>query len=105
MSSLDDRLKAFESKLKMDEEARFRINAKAVRLFGLWAAEKLGLQGAAAEDYAGEVVEADFDEPGIQDVLRKVKKDFSAKGIEVPDRELENHFTACLDQAKRQEVK
>lgn len=71
-STLDDRKNAFENKFKHDEELRFKVNSKAVSLFGLWAAQQLGITGAAAEAYADEVVDSDFDEPGIQDVLRKI---------------------------------
>lgn len=98
-SSFDDRHKAFENKFKVDEEFRFKVNARAVKYFGLWVAQQLGLSGADAEKYAEDVVDADFDEPGIQDVLRKVKKDFAAKGMEVTEHHLENEFKPHLAKA------
>lgn len=101
-SSFDDRQKAFENKFKMDEEFRFRVNARAVRLFGMWVAKQLGMSGKEAEAYSEEVVDADFDEPGIQDVLRKVQADFKAKGMDMTAHHLENEFKPFLEQAKRE---
>lgn len=100
-SSFDQRTQAFENKFKADEDLRFRVNAKAVQLFGLWAAEKLGLKDKAAEHYAGKVVDADFDEPGIQDVLRKVRQDLGDKGIDMTLHHLENEFNVHLAAAKK----
>lgn len=102
MTSLDDRKQAFENKFKMDEEFRFKVNARAVRLMGLWAAEQLGFGGGAeAEAYADEVVDADFEEPGNQDVFRKVQKDFALKGMDITLHHLENQFNIHLEQAKK----
>lgn len=101
-SSFDDRQKAHENKFKVDEETRFRVNARAVRLFGLWAAAQLGLSGADADAYAESVIEADFDEPGIKDVLRHVAKDFAAKGITMTEHHLENEFGVQLEKAKKE---
>lgn len=101
-SSIDDRQKAFENKFKLDEEQRFKANIKAVRLLGLLVAEKLGLTGEYAEKYAEEVVDSDFDEPGIQDVLRKVQKDLTAKGIEMTDHHLENEYSTLLQKVMKE---
>lgn len=101
-SSFDDRQKAFENKFKADEDFRFRVNARAVRLFGLWAAGKLGFTGAAAEKYAEEVLHADFDEPGIKDVIRKVQKDLKDKGIDATEHHLENEFHPFQQQAMKE---
>lgn len=101
MSSLDDRKQAFENKFKMDEEFRFKVNARAVKLLGYWAAEQLGITGAEADAYAEEVVESDFEEPGNQDVFRKVQKDFALKGMDVTIHHLENQFNVHLEEAKK----
>lgn len=101
-SSFDDRQKAFENKFKVDEEFRFKVNAKAVKLFGHWVAAQLGLTGADAEAYAEEVVDSDFDEPGIQDVLRKVQADFKKKGMDVTTHHLENEFKPHLAKAMKE---
>lgn len=75
MSSFDERERAFESKFAHDEEMKFRAEARRNKLLGLWAAELLGKTGDAANAYALEVVKADFEEPGHEDVVRKVAGD------------------------------
>ena len=82
MNTFDDRKKGFENKFAHDEELRFKATARRNKLLGLWAAEKLGLSGDAAESYAKEVVAADFEEAGDDDVVRKVLADFAAKKVE-----------------------
>lgn len=99
-SSFHEREKAFENKFKLDEETRFRVNARAVKLLGLWAAAQLGLDGADADAYAGEVIESDFDEPGPEDVFRKVHGDFTAKGLDISLHHIENQYLQHLDEAR-----
>ena len=91
MTTFDKREEGFEKKFAHDEELRFKANARRNKLLGLWAAEKLGLTGAAAEAYAKEVVMADFEEAGDDDVFRKVRKDFDAKGVAQSDQDIRNH--------------
>lgn len=100
-SSFDDRQKAFENKFKHDEELRFKVQSKAVRQFGLWAAGQLGKKGPEAETYADEVLDADFETHGVQDVIAKVKKDFAAKGIDMTAHHLENELNVHLAAAKK----
>jgi hypothetical protein len=102
MTTFDDREKAFESKFKHDQELLFRIYARRAKLVGLWAAEKMGKTGAAAEDYAKSVVRTDFDEPGHQDILRKVQADLAAAGTELSDHQLEKVMEEQLDAARQQ---
>jgi hypothetical protein len=83
MSSFDKREEGFEKKFALDEEQKFKAEARRNKLLGLWAAEKLGITGDAAAAYAKEVVAADFEEAGDQDVQNKVVKDFAAKGVAV----------------------
>jgi hypothetical protein len=78
MTTFDKREEGFEKKFALDEEQRFKAEARRNRLLGLWAAEKLGISGDAASAYAKEVVAADFEQPG--GVLHKVLKDLTAKG-------------------------
>jgi hypothetical protein len=85
MSSFDKREEGFEKKFAMDEEQKFKAEARRNKLLGLWAAEKLGISGDAAAAYAKEVVAADFEEAGDGDVLRKVSGDLAAKGIAVTE--------------------
>ncbi|MGF1606498.1 MAG: DUF1476 domain-containing protein [Rhodothalassiaceae bacterium] len=86
MTNFDDRERAFETKFARDEETKFRVRARRDRLVGLWAAEKLGMRGEAAKDYAATVVKADFEEPGDEDVIRKLLADFQDKAVPM-DRE------------------
>jgi len=85
MTTFDKREEGFEKKFAMDEESRFKANARRNKLLGLWAAEKMGITGPDAEAYAKEVVVADFEEAGDDDVFRKVRKDFDAKGVSQSD--------------------
>ncbi len=100
-SSFDDRQKAFENKFKHDEELRFKVESRAVRHFGLWAAAQLGKKGPDADKYADEVLEADFEQHGIKNVLHKVKKDLAAKGVEMTEHHLENEYNTHLAEAKK----
>jgi hypothetical protein len=88
MTTFDEREEGFEKKFALDEEQKFKAEARRNRLLGLWAAEKLGLTGDAATAYAKEVVAADFEEAGDSDVLRKVLKDLTAKGLAVTEAEI-----------------
>ena len=83
MTTFDKRQEGFEKKFALDEEQKFKAEARRNKLLGLWAAEKLGLSADAATAYSQEVVAADFEEAGDQDVQNKVVKDFAAKGVAV----------------------
>jgi hypothetical protein len=83
MSSFDKRGETFEKKFALDEEQKFKAEARRNKLLGLWAAEKLGLTGDAATAYSKEVVAADFEEAGDQDVQNKIVNDFAAKGVAI----------------------
>jgi hypothetical protein len=88
MSSFDKREEGFEKQFAHDEELKFKAMSRRNKLLGLWAAEKLGLAGAEAEAYAKSVVMADFEEPGDQDVFRKIRQDFDAKGVAQSDHQI-----------------
>jgi hypothetical protein len=88
MSTFDKREEGFEKKYALDEEQKFKAEARRNRLLGMWVAEKLGLSGDAATAYAKEVVAADFEEAGDGDVVRKVLGDLTAKGIALTEPEL-----------------
>ena len=85
MTTFDKREEGFEKKFAHDEELRFKAMARRNKLLGLWAAEKLGKSGPDAEAYAKEVVLADFEEAGDNDVVRKVLKDLEGKGVTEQD--------------------
>lgn len=82
MTNFSDREAAFETKYARDEEMQFRVTARRNKLVGLWAAEKMGLTAAEAAPYATSVVQADFEEAGDDDVVRKIVGDLAAAGIE-----------------------
>lgn len=82
MASLEDRGDAFENKFAHDEALKFKSEARRNKLLGIWAAEKLGQDGEA---YAKEVIAADFEEAGDEDVFRKIRGDFDAKNVSVSD--------------------
>ena len=85
MTSFEEREKGYEAKFKHDQEFQFKATARRNKLLGLWAAEKLGLSGGDADAYAKEVVIADFEEPGDEDVVRKVAGDLDGKGVTAED--------------------
>ncbi len=82
MTNFSDREAAFETKYARDEEMQFRVTARRNKLVGLWAAEKMGLTAAEAAPYATSVVQADFEEAGDDDVVRKIVGDLAAAGVE-----------------------
>lgn len=102
MTTFDDREKAYERKFAQDEELRFRATARRNKLFGLWAAEKLGLSGAEADEYAKSVVKADFAQPGDDDVLGKVRADLETKGVGQSAHQLERTLMEKMEEAVRQ---
>lgn len=82
MTTFDDRENAFENKYAHDEEMKFKATARAHKLTGLWAADVLGKSGDDADAYAIEVVKSDFEEPGHEDVVRKLVADLDGKASE-----------------------
>lgn len=102
MTTFDKRKEGFEGKFVRDEELRFKATARRNRLFGLWAAEKLGLQGPEAEAYAKTVVIADFAEPGDEDVFRKVRTDFDSKKIDLSDHQIRRTMEELMAKAVEQ---
>ena len=102
MSGFDKRREGYESKFAHDQDLKFKATARRNKLLGLWAAEKLGLGGTAADDYAKEVVKSDLESPGEEDVFLKVRKDFDAKKVEVSDhqirREMEELMATAVEQ-------
>jgi hypothetical protein len=102
MTTFDKREEGFEKKFAHDEELRFKANARRNKLLGMWAAEKLGLSGSEADAYAKEVVTADFEEAGDNDVFRKVRKDFDAKGVAQSDHQIRRTMDELMEQAVAQ---
>ncbi len=102
MTTFDDRERAFEAKFAMDEEMAFRITARRNRLLGQWAAEKLGLTPEETDAYAKAVVQADFEESGDEDVIRKLVGDLTAAGIDIEEAEVRQAVEAQTVEARRQ---
>lgn len=102
MSTFDKREKGYESKFAHDEELRFKATARRNKLLGRWAAEKIGLTGDDAEHYAKGVVLADLEEPGEEDVFRKVRKDFDEKGVDQSDHQIRRTMDELMAQAVSQ---
>jgi hypothetical protein len=102
MTGFEDREKAFENRYAHQEKLSFEVEARCCKLFGLWAAEKLGLEGPDAHTYALEVVESNLEEAGFEDVLRKVRADFEDKSVEVSDHIMRTQLDQCLNEAKKQ---
>jgi hypothetical protein len=102
MTTFDKREEGFEKKFAMDEEQKFKAMARRNRLLGLWAAEKLGMSGDAATAYAKEVVAADFEQPGENDLVHKVMRDLAAKGVAITDAQLHVKMDELLVQAIQQ---
>jgi hypothetical protein len=102
MSGFDDRENAFENKYAHDQEIEFKAVARRNRLLGLWAAELMNIDGDDAADYAKEVVKADFEEAGHEDVFRKIRGDLDARGVEQSDHQIRNKMEQLLEEARRQ---
>ena len=96
---MDERLASFENKFAHDEELKFRAEARRNKLLGHWAAEKLGRDG---DEYAREVIKADFEEADHEDVFRKVRGDFDAANVAVSDEELRQKMRELLVVAAEQ---
>ena len=99
MSTFDKREDAFEKRYVHDEEMQFKAVARRNRLLGQWAAEKLGLSGDDAVEYAKAVVRADFEEPGEEDVFRKIRGDFDEAKVEQSDHQIRRTMEELMAEA------
>jgi hypothetical protein len=99
MTSFDDREKAYEKKFAHDAELKFKASARRNKLLGVWAAEKMGLTGEDVENYAKSVVLADLEEPGDEDVFRKIRGDFDEASIEQSDHQIRRTMDELMDKA------
>ena len=102
MSTFDDREKGFEAKFVHDQDFEFKAANRRNRLVGLWAGEKMGLTGASLEDYAKAVVRADFEQPGEEDVIRKVLGDLKASKLNISESEVRTKLAELHAQAREQ---
>jgi hypothetical protein len=102
MSTFDDRERAFESRFAHDEEMKFRILARRNRLLGEWAARQMGLSEDETDAYAKDVVRADFEEAGDEDVIRKLLGDLTAAGVDCDDATIREQLGHKSVEASRQ---
>lgn len=102
MSNFDNRQKGFEGKFAHDQELQFKASARRNKLLGLWAAGLMGKTDEEAAAYAKEVIKADFEEAGDDDVFRKVRADFDAAGIDQSDHQLRRQMDDLLAEAVTQ---
>ncbi len=99
MTTFDDREKAYEKKFALDQDLKFRAEARRNKMLAEWAAAKLGIMGQALEDYVKAVRRADLEEKGDEDVFRKIRKDFDEKGLSIPDDEIREAMGEFLAKA------
>jgi hypothetical protein len=102
MTTFDDREKGFEAKFALDQEQEFKAIARRNKMLGLWAAEKMGLSADSADQYAAAIVRADMEQPGDEDVFRKVAGDFKASGLTVSEGEIRSKIDELASIAREQ---
>src|SRR5215475_222018 len=99
MGTFDKREEGFENKFAHDEELRFKARARRNKLVGLWAAEKLGLVGAAAESYAANIVTLDLENPASDSVFSTLRRDFDEKGVAQSDHQIRRTMEEAMQKA------
>jgi hypothetical protein len=102
MTTFDEREKGFERKFQQDQELAFKVKARRNKLLGQWAAGHLGLTGEAAERYAQEVLQADLEHPGVDDLIAKVAADFAKKGVAIDATRIRIELERCATDARKQ---
>ncbi len=102
MTQFDDRERAFEAQFARDEEMQFRVLARRNRLLGEWAADLMGLTDAERDSYAKDVVRADFEEAGDEDVIRKLLGDLTSAEVDIDDTRIRDALTHKAVEARRQ---
>ena len=96
----DEREKGFEKKFQMDEELQFKVAARSNKYLGEWASAKLGKNEDETKNYIQEVIKSDLQEQGVEDVYRKIKKDFQAASISIEEAEIRDQMEKALSRAK-----
>jgi hypothetical protein len=100
MSKFDEREKSFEKKYASDEELKFKIAARSNKYLGEWAGSKLEKNEVETRNYIQEIIKADMEEAGQEDVFRKIKKDFQTASISVEESEIRDEMEKALSRAK-----
>ena len=101
MNKFDEREKSFEKKFAKDEELKFKVGARSHKYLAAWVSSKLGKNDNEKQNYIQELIKADMEETGNEDVFRKVKKDFQNSAISVDDSEIRNQMLYALERAKK----
>ena len=101
MSKFDEREKSFEKKFAKDQELEFKVSARRNKYLAEWACSKLGKNDNQKKDYTLEIIKADMEEAGDEDVFKKVKKDFQNSAINMDDSEIRNQMSLALERAKK----
>ena len=100
MNKFDEREKSFEKKFIKDQELQFKISAKRNKYLAEWVSVKLGKNDQQKQNYVLEIIKADMEEAGSEDVFRKIKKDFQASSISINDSEIRDQMEKALLRAK-----
>jgi len=100
MNKFEEREKSFEKKFAKDQELQFKIAARSNKYLAEWVSSKLGKSNEEAQNYIQEVIKADMEESGNEDVFRKIKKDFKSASISIEDNEIRNQMEKALSRAK-----
>ena len=100
MNKFNEREKSFEKKFVRDQELQFKVAAKSNKYLGEWVSSKLGKNDTEKQNYIEEIIKADMEEAGSEDVFRKVKKDFKTASISIEDIEIRNQMEKALTRAK-----
>jgi len=100
MNKFDERKKSFEKKFVTDQELQFKISAKSNKYLGEWASVKLGKAENEKQSYIQEIIKADMQEAGNEDVFRKIKKDFQETSVAIEDSEIRDQMEKALLRAK-----
>jgi hypothetical protein len=101
MTQIDDRERAFETKYARDQEMQFKITSRRNRLLGQWAAKKMGLSDEETEAYAKDVIRADFQEAGDEDIIRKLVADLEKAGVATEEAEIRAQLDHKATDARR----
>ena len=100
MSKFDEREKSFEKKFAKDQELQFKVAARSNKYLAEWVSSKLGKNDEHKQNYVHEIIKADMEEAGNEDVFRKIKKDFQEASINIEDSEIREEIEKALNRAK-----
>ena len=100
MNKFDEREKSFEKKFQMDQELQFKVQARSNKYLAEFVSKKLGQSEEETKKYIQEIIKADMEEAGNEDVFRKIKKDFQLKSITIEDSEIRDEMEKALNRAK-----